>query len=122
MADPVDIKLQIAFGLSGIISIIIAIANLHPKNSLGAEWFRSIRACVRGTGRRTHRHDDIISNEDMWQEDEESSVAMLKPSISLYCRPGYLLRISQSSKSAPLLDSVGRPFMHQLPQLLIDEM
>jgi hypothetical protein len=78
MADPVDIKLQIAFGLSGIISIIIAIANLHPKNSLGAEWFRSIRACVRGTGRRTHRHDDIISNEDMWQEDEESSVAMLK--------------------------------------------
>lgn len=41
-----DLKIQVGFGIFAVFSRFIAVANLHPRNSLRATWFRSIRNCL----------------------------------------------------------------------------
>jgi hypothetical protein len=73
-----DLKIQIAFGLFGILSLAVAIASVHPQNSLGAAWYRSVRASFRGTRRRTHQDSVLILDDSMVQEDDESSIGITR--------------------------------------------
>jgi hypothetical protein len=73
-----DLKIQLAFGLFGILSLAVAIASVHPQNSLGAAWFRSVRACFRGTRRRTNQDSVLILDDETVQEDDESSIGMTR--------------------------------------------
>src|SRR5690242_3663544 len=90
-SNPTDLHLEIAFGIFGILSLAVAIANLHSRHSLGAAWLRSLRSCFRRLkGPREGLHHD-----------EENSIDMLSLSSVDIPSPG----ISFDATSMPMQES-----------------
>lgn len=79
-----DIKLQICFGIFAVLSLIVAFASLHARDSLGVVWFR----CMRRRVQRTFTHggfwvNDGFTTTDTYR-DEEGSIGLTRlDSISI---------------------------------------
>ena len=71
---PMDIRLQICFGIFAVFSLFAAIAGLNTHNSLGAVWIRCIRRRLRcGFLSRTAR-----ASETGHVSDEEAGFELLR--------------------------------------------
>ncbi|KAF2625672.1 hypothetical protein BU25DRAFT_412327 [Macroventuria anomochaeta] len=77
-SNSMDLKVQIAFRVFVVFSLIVIVANLHPQHSLGAAWFRSICSCFRSSFRpRINDHNDTRIK-DILEKDEKNEVGMFR--------------------------------------------
>ena len=68
-----DIKLQIGFGVFVILGLIIALAGVHSRDSLGAIWYHAIRYWL-----FDWVHISEPGTISMNESDEEASIGLIR--------------------------------------------
>ena len=68
-----DIKLQIGFGVFVILGLIVALAGVHSRDSLGAIWYHTIRHWLCESV-RSSEPGTLSLNES----DEEASIGLIR--------------------------------------------
>jgi|SRR5690242_4835892 len=83
--DLTDIRLQVAFGIFSVFSLIVAVASVHPQNSLGAAWYRGLRNYTRRP-RAPINQSDLEANDSSYEfvyEDNMDTPEMVRVSIDI---------------------------------------
>lgn len=87
--DLTNIRLQVAFGIFSVFSLIIAVASIHPQNSLGAAWYRGLRYYTRRP-RVPISQSDLEANDSSYDssygfvcEDDMDTPEMVRVSIDI---------------------------------------
>jgi hypothetical protein len=111
-----DLRFQIVFGIFGLLSLFIAVANLHPRDSLGAAWYWSIRSCFGVQRRRTPPEIDIELGDMPYRDDVKTAELFSVTSVEI---PSPRLSLDENESVTKALTRTGlrRP---RAPTITID--